>query len=45
MIKISKKHLNLDIVRGSLPDKIDIDGNFDVVTLFDVLEHIEEVDE
>ena len=44
-IKISKEKTNnnIDIRQGSLPDNLPIfEHNFDLVCLFDVIEHIEE---
>lgn len=36
------RELGLDVRPGSLPDDLPVEGPFDVVTLFDVLEHIDE---
>ncbi len=34
--------LGLDVLHGSLPDRLPVSGPFDVVTLIDVLEHIDD---
>ncbi len=37
----AKHHLGLDVRVGRLPDQLPVEGPFDIITLFDVIEHIE----
>ncbi len=41
-VEFSRHVLGLDVRLGSLPDQLPVAGPFDVVTLFDVLEHIDD---
>jgi SAM-dependent methyltransferase len=38
----ARRELGLDVRKGSLPDQMPVEGPFDVITLLDVLEHIED---
>jgi len=38
----AKEKFGLDVRVGQLPDKMPVEGPFDVITLFDVIEHIED---
>ena len=40
--KFAAETLGLDVLHGSLPDRLPVSGPFDVVTLIDVLEHIDD---
>ena len=40
--RFAASELGLDVRPGSLPDDMPVSGQFDVVTLFDVLEHIDD---
>lgn len=40
--EFAARELGLDVRPGSLPDELPVEGSFDVVTLFDVLEHIDD---
>lgn len=40
--EFAARELGLDVRPGSLPDDLPVEGLFDVVTLFDVLEHIDD---
>ncbi|MCY1054265.1 methyltransferase domain-containing protein [Nannocystis sp. SCPEA4] len=42
--EFAARELGLDVRPGSLPDDLPVEGQFDVVTLFDVLEHIDDED-
>jgi SAM-dependent methyltransferase len=39
-IDVARAVLRADIRKGSLPDDLDVDGPFDVITMLDVLEHV-----
>lgn len=41
-VDFSRRELGLDVRLGSLPDPLPVDGLFDVTTLLDVLEHIDD---
>jgi len=41
-VETAKAELGTDCRRGSLPDNLGVEGPFDVVSMLDVLEHIEE---
>lgn len=41
-VEFSRRELALDVRRGSLPDQLPVEGPFDVVTLLDVLEHVDD---
>jgi SAM-dependent methyltransferase len=38
----AKEQFGLDVRVGQLPDQLPVDGLFDVITLFDVIEHVED---
>lgn len=38
----ARRELGLDVRVGSLPDRMPVDGPFDVITLLDVIEHIDD---
>lgn len=40
--RFAARELGLDVRPGSLPDDMPVEGPFDVVTMFDVLEHIDD---
>lgn len=40
--EFARKKLGVDFRIGSLPDRMPIDGTYDVITLLDVLEHIDD---
>src|SRR4051794_5594519 len=40
--EFARTELGLDVRVGSLPDAIPVDGLFDVITLLDVIEHIDD---
>jgi SAM-dependent methyltransferase len=40
--EFARKELELDVRVGSLPDDLPVEGPFDVITLLDVLEHIDD---
>jgi SAM-dependent methyltransferase len=41
-VETAKAVLGMDIRRGSLPDDLGVEGPFDVISMLDVLEHIED---
>jgi SAM-dependent methyltransferase len=42
MVETARREMGLDIRQGALPDALPVEGPFDVVTLLDVLEHVDE---
>jgi len=38
----AREKLGIDVRVGALPDQIPVEGTFDVITLFDVIEHIDD---
>jgi len=41
-VEFSRRELGLDVRCGGLPDKLPVEGPFDVITMLDVLEHIDD---
>jgi SAM-dependent methyltransferase len=41
-VQFARTKLGLDVRKGRFPDDVPVQGPFDVVTMFDVLEHIED---
>ena len=41
-VEVARSTLKMPIVQGALPDSVGVDGLFDVISMLDVLEHIED---